>query len=274
MTKTTKYVSKKPDANGFVQYTIEENKTWEILYKRQFEIIQGRACDEYLEGLEYLKLSQNEIPQIPEVNKKLKAKTGWEVYPVAALIGFNTFFSLLADRKFPCATFIRTREELEYLQEPDIFHEIFGHCPMLTDKVYADFMQKYGELGVGAPKAVQKLLARLYWFTVEFGLINTEKGLKCYGGGILSSIGETTYSLEDSKPKRVPFDALEALRTPYRIDIMQPIYFIIDSFDDLYKSMDHKVLKLIDKALELGEHQPLYPLKLDENKLDDKEVPC
>jgi len=271
MAKATNYVSKKPDANGFVEYTPEENQIWEILYKRQIDIIKNRACDEYLYGIDYLELTQDKIPQIPDVNEKLRAKTGWEIYPVAALIGFNKFFSLLADRKFPCATFIRTREELEYLQEPDIFHEIFGHCPMLTNKVYADFMQKYGELGVGAEPKVQKLLARLYWFTVEFGLINTKKGLRCYGGGILSSIGETTYSLESEKAKRVPFDALEALRTPYRIDIMQPIYFIINSFDELYHSMDEKVLDTIKKALELGEHEPLFSPK---NNQQDKEVPC
>lgn len=269
MAKSTKYVSKKPDINGFVEYTQEENNTWEILYKRQFEVIQNKACNEYLQGLEYLNLSQDKIPQIPDVNKKLKPLTGWEVFPVTALIGFDKFFRLLSERKFPCATFIRTKEELEYLQEPDIFHEIFGHCPMLTNKVYADFMQQYGALGVGADKKTQKLLARLYWFTVEFGLINTKEGLKCYGGGILSSIGETPYSIESNTPKRIKYNALEALRTPYRIDIMQPVYFIIDSFDDLYNSMDSKVINLIHKALELGEYPPLFPPQNSEN-----EVPC
>ncbi|MCF6775393.1 phenylalanine 4-monooxygenase [Thiotrichales bacterium 19X7-9] len=259
MKEDKKYKSKKPDNQGFVQYTDDEHSVWNTLIERQIDIVANRACDEYLNGLDIINFPKLHIPQIPELNKILKANGGWEVAPVAALINFDKFFKLLSEKKFPCATFIRTPEELEYLQEPDIFHELFGHCPMLTDQTYADVIQNYGKLGVGAPAYVQKMLARFYWFTAEFGLIQTEKGLRSYGGGILSSIGETLYAIDDTTPKRVAFDALEILRTPYRIDIMQPIYYVIESYDQLYAIMNEKILDLIEQARELGDHPPLYP---------------
>lgn len=257
----TKYVSKKPDKDGFVNYDTLENETWKILMHRQMPIVANRACQEYLEGLDILQFSEDAIPQLPDVNKRMHAATGWQVEPVSALIGYQRFFELLASKKFPAATFIRTREELDYLQEPDIFHELFGHCPMLTNPIYADFMQKYGEIGVNANEKDQIMLLRLYWFTVEFGLINTTQGLKIYGGGILSSISETPYSIESETPQRKLFDLVDIFRTPYRIDILQTIYFVINDYETLYNILVQDLFGLIREANQLGMHEPSFPPK-------------
>ena len=256
--KQTSYVAKKPDAQGYVEYTPEENSVWNTLYTRQMPIVTNRGCDEYIRGLELLNLSKDRIPQCPEVSQALQKATGWSLEPVPALIPFDRFFKLLANRKFPAATFIRTRAELDYLQEPDIFHEVFGHCPMLTIPAYADFTQLYGQLGLNASPADRVMLARLFWFTNEFGLIDTTKGLRIYGGGILSSSSETVYCLESKKPQRVPLDVITALRTPYRIDILQPIYFVISGFETLFHLMDMDLMAKINEARQLGELPPLY----------------
>ncbi|HSW69071.1 MAG TPA: phenylalanine 4-monooxygenase [Gammaproteobacteria bacterium] len=259
--KESHYVSKPVDANGIAHYTEEENATWKILIERQLKIIENRACEEYIEGIQLLKMPMDRIPQCKDISAELKKATGWELEPVPALIPFDKFFHLLATQRFPAATFIRTREELDYLQEPDIFHEVFGHCPLLTNPAYAKFTHMYGKLGLKANKEDRAMLARLYWFTIEFGLIKKNNQLKVYGGGILSSKGETVYSLEDPKAERKPFDPLEALRTPYRIDIMQPIYFVIDSFDTLYDLTNMDLIGLIHEARELGEYDPVYQEK-------------
>lgn len=259
--KETSYVAKPVDANGFAEYTDEENAIWSILYHRQLPLVRGRACDEYMHGLDLLNLSKDKIPQCPDVTHALKDVTGWALEPVPALIPFDKFFHLLATKRFPAATFIRKREELDYLREPDIFHEVFGHCPLLTNQAYADFTETYGKLGLKADHKDRVMLARLYWFTIEFGLIKTKSGLRTYGGGILSSFSETAYSLESDIPLRKPFDPLEVLRTPYRIDIMQPIYFVIESFDTLFNLIDMDLIGLIHKARELGEYAPIYPPK-------------
>jgi phenylalanine-4-hydroxylase len=255
---TTKYVSKAPDQNGFVDYTATEHQIWELLVKEQLPIVEQYACKDFLDGMEILRFSPNKIPQLPEVNQILRKTTGWEVSPVTALIGFAEFFNLLANRKFPAATFIRTLDELHYLQEPDIFHELFGHCPMLTNPVYADFMQKYGALGVNASHADRVMLARFYWFTVEFGLINTKQGLKAYGGGILSSIKETPYSIESVIPQRKTFDALEIFRTQYRIDILQTVYYVISNYQEIYDMLNTDVFAVINEARRLGMLQATY----------------
>jgi phenylalanine-4-hydroxylase len=261
MYKQSPYVSKQPDENGIVFYTEEENKTWHDLYARQMNIIQNRACDEYISGIDILKMPSDRIPQLHEMNDALNKATGWSVKPVNALIQFEEFFNLLANRQFPAATFIRTREDFDYIKEPDIFHEFYGHCPLLTEPVYADFMQKYGKLGVNASHKERVMLARLYWFTVEFGLIRTPNGMRIYGGGILSSKEETIYAVDSTIPERKPLDALEALRTPYRIDILQPIYFVIDSYQNLYDIMNTDLLQTIATARELGNYPPTYPTK-------------
>lgn len=259
--KTSTYVSKKPDAKGYVNYTAEENKTWSTLYERQTQLLPGRACQEYIDGLKTLGLTADAIPQLPDVNEVLTRATGWAVEPVPALIGFDRFFNLLASQRFPAATFIRRPDELEYLQEPDIFHELYGHCPLLTHPTYAHFMQRYGELGVGATPHEQKKLAALYWFTVEFGLIRQPDGLRIYGGGILSSIGETPYSLESPLPERKPLTVRDAFLTPYRIDILQPVYFVIEHFDTLYDLVQDDLLARIREAQALAMHPPRFEPK-------------
>ncbi len=258
--KQTAYVAKPVDANGIAHYTDEENATWQTLFVRQLPIVQNRACLEYMRGIELLNLTKDRIPQCPEVSAILTDITGWALEPVSALIPFEKFFYLLANRRFPAATFIRTPQELDYLQEPDIFHEVFGHCPLLTNQAYADFTQHYGKLGLEANPEDRKMLAKLYWFTIEFGLIKSATDLRIYGGGILSSKEETIYALESNIPERKEFDVLEALRTPYRIDILQPVYFVINDYDMLYQLIDMDLIGLIQKARALGEHPPRYKL--------------
>ncbi|MBB70896.1 MAG: phenylalanine 4-monooxygenase [Legionellales bacterium] len=259
MEHVSKYTAKIPDANGMVDFTAEENSVWQDLITRQIPIVERLACDEFIEGLKILDLPMDRIPQCPELNEKLGQATGWAVEPVPALIPVEQFFELLANKKFPAATFIRRREELDYLQEPDIFHEYFGHCPLLTNQAYADFAQAYGEVALNADKEDRQALGRLYWFTVEFGLMNTPKGLKNYGGGILSSKDETIYAVESDTPIRKPLGrGLDALRTPYRVDIIQPVYYVIDDFAQLYDLITNDVFGTIRKARELGEFAPNF----------------
>lgn len=262
MGKSTKYVAKIPDSNGVIHYTEEENGIWHELITRQKKVIQDRACNEYLEALERLNLPEDRVPQCTDVSKVLREHTGWEVAPVPALINFDKFFKLLADKKFPAASFIRSREELDYLQEPDIFHEIFGHTPLLTDPRFAAFTHAYGKAGLAASKEDRVMLARLYWFTVEFGLIQRRgEPLRTYGAGIVSSIGETPYALQSEVPERKPFDPVDALRTPYRIDIFQTVYFVIESFDELFSLAQKDLMALIREARKLGMHEPTFPPK-------------
>lgn len=246
------YSSNPVDHLGYVNWTEIENNTWQALVSRQKEILPGRACDEFLEGLDFLSFDYNKIPQLPELNKKLEACNGWGVEAVPAIIQPKEFFTLLANKRFPAATFIRIPEHMDYLQEPDIFHELFGHTPLLIHKAYGDFMESFGHLALKAAAKDRRRLFRLFWFTIEFGLLRTTDGLRAYGGGILSSPGETKYCLTNESEK-VDFDVLTALRTPYRIDIMQPLYFVINQFDDLFSILDQDILALVEKAKELGD---------------------
>ncbi len=259
MGKSSKYVAKVPDEKGYIAYSDEEHAVWHDLITRQRPIVEKYASPEYLEALELMHFPQDRIPQCSEVSAVLKKHTGWEVAPVPALIPFGQFFQLLADKKFPAASFIRSREEMDYLQEPDIFHEIFGHTPLLTDPRFAEFTHAYGKAGVRARKEDHVKLARLYWFTVEFGLINTRKGLKTYGAGIVSSFGETPYAIESDKPLRKRFEPVDALRTPYRIDIFQTTYFIIDSLQEMFDLAHKDLFALIAEAEKLGMHAPNFP---------------
>ncbi|TKB46847.1 phenylalanine 4-monooxygenase [Ferrimonas sediminicola] len=255
--KGTSYTARQPDETGFIHYSDEEHRIWGELLARQLTWIPGRACDQFLEGLEKLNLPADRIPQLVEVDRVLEQATGWRTAQVPALISFQHFFELLAQKRFPVATFIRRREEFDYLQEPDIFHEIFGHCPLLTNPAFAHFTHTYGKLGLAASPKERVFLARLYWFTVEFGLVNTEQGLRIYGGGILSSPGETRYALSD-EPERVAMSVVDALRTPYRIDIMQPIYYVLSNLDDLFDIAELDLMSLVKQAQELGLHQPKF----------------
>lgn len=257
------YVSHQPDDRGFVSYSDEENNTWRYLYERQMTVLPGRACVEFMTGLARLNLDASNVPQLPDVNVHLKSLTGWEVVPVEALISAREFFELLAQRYFPAATFIRCPEEIDYVQEPDIFHELFGHCPMLTNPVYADFVHQYALKVLTFPEDKWPLLQRLFWFTVEFGLIQTKEGLRAYGGGILSSIVETAYSVESDVPMRVLFDPVVAFRVPYRIDRLQAVYFVIQNFESLFSVIKEDIGQLMGRACELKEFPPFFPIDPD-----------
>ncbi|MFI4962932.1 MAG: phenylalanine 4-monooxygenase [Legionellales bacterium] len=259
----SRYVSHVPDAQGLINYSAEEHRIWGVLFNRQMSLLPGRACDSFLKGLKALDLKAEAIPQLPELSKRLQVKTGWKVAPVAALISARAFFELLAEKQFPAATFIRSEAELNYVKEPDIFHEIFGHCPMLTDTVYADFVHDYACKVLTFPESDWALLQRLFWFTVEFGLIKTVKGLRAYGGGILSSISETVYSVESDIPLRVLFDPVAVFRTPYRIDKLQPVYFVIENYQTLYDFVLSNIAELIARARELHEYPPLFHVDPD-----------
>lgn len=255
--KTT-YISKQPNALGLIDWTSEENKTWNTLISRQTEIVKTRACPEFIEGLDRIQFSKDRVPQHTEINRRLKDFTGWEVEVVPALIPAKEFFTLLANKKFPAASFIRVPEELDYIQEPDIFHEFYGHVPLLTFPDYANFMEEFGKLALSISGKDRRRLFRLFWFTIEFGLLRTPQGIKAYGGGMLSSIHETVYSVESPIAKREPFDPLIALRTPYRIDIPQPLYYVLDNFSDLFKILDRDLIALLEESKALGDFEPLF----------------
>lgn len=259
----SRYQSHQPDSHGYVNYSEAENEVWQVLYSRQMDILPGRACEAFMTGLDTLALTSDAIPQLPEVNKRLENETGWRVSPVPALISAEAFFKLLAKRCFPAATFIRSIDELDYVKEPDIFHELFGHCPLLTQPHYAEFLQQYAQFVLDSKPAHWPLLQRLFWFTVEFGLIREKGAIRAYGGGILSSIGETPYSIESDEPMRVLFHPVTAFRTPYRIDNMQPIYFIIDNFKQLFNFVQQDINRLMARACQLGEFPPFFAV--DEN---------
>lgn len=246
------YIAHAADENGRIPYTAEEHEVWKILYDRQIKIVPAFACKDYLNGLEKLELTTDKIPQPIDVSRKLRALTNWEVEPVPALINFNTFFTLLSQRKFPAASFIRRKEHLEYLKEPDIFHEIFGHCPLLTNQSFANFTEEVGHFGMTLNKEDQIMLGRLYWFTVEFGLMREHNKLCIYGAGILSSKTESSYALEDTTPIRRDFNLTEILRMPYRYDQLQKIYYIINSFDELFNLVNGKILGAFNEAKALG----------------------
>ncbi|MGJ3493915.1 Phenylalanine-4-hydroxylase [Piscirickettsia salmonis] len=248
------YQAKVPDANGFIDFSMDEHQVWHTLFQRQEKIIQNRACDEFIHGLALLELPNDRIPQPQDISKILTKLTGWSIEPVPAIIPAHQFFSLLANKKFPAASFIRRYEDLEYLKEPDIFHEIFGHCPLLTHPAYANFLEYYGKLALQASGAQLKLLERLFWFTIEFGLIRSNQGLRIYGGGILSSIQETQFSLESKEALRHPFDITTVMATDYRYDHIQPNYFIINQLEDLYELMALDLLALTAQQLELATH--------------------
>ena len=257
----SKYISRTPDENGLIPYSRNENEIWHDLITRQIPMLPGRACKPWINAMHEMNFPKDRIPQLKDVSAVLMEHTGWSVAGVDALIPFTEFFGLLASKRFPVATFIRTREDFDYIQEPDVFHEVFGHTPPLTDHRFAAFVEAYGKAGLAAEPKDHAMLARLFWFTVEFGLVNTDEGIRAYGSGIMSSPGELVYAVESDKPERLPFDPVEALRTPYRIDILQPVYFVIDSFDDLFELAQSDLLGHIKEARRLGMHDPKFPPK-------------
>jgi len=261
MGKSTKYTAKLPGPDGRIHYTDAENEIWHDLITRQIPMLPGRACRPWIEAMEEMRFPLDRVPQLPEINQVLARHTGWNVVPVPALIPFTEFFRLLANRQFPVATFIRSREEFDYLQEPDVFHEVFGHTPVLTDPRFAAFIEAYGRAGVAADPRDHAMLARLFWFTVEFGLVSTSEGIRAYGAGIMSSPGELVYAIESDTPLRKPLDPVDALRTPYRIDIFQTVYFVLDTFDHLFELAQRNWADFIVEARRLGMYAPTYPPK-------------
>lgn len=217
-------------------YSPTDHSTWGTLFNRQLTTLKGSVCDEYLDGLNTLGLTSSEVPDFEKMNRRLRAATGWEVLAVPGLVASLPFFTMLANKQFPAGTFIRTPEQLDYLEEPDIFHDVFGHVPLLSQPSYGDYMQAYGRAGLLAlqHKGI-KFLARLNWYTIEFGLMKSSDGYKAYGAGIMSSFGEAKYVLSDPSPHFLQFDLDRVLRTGYYIDDLQASYFVIDSFDALFE---------------------------------------
>jgi phenylalanine-4-hydroxylase len=252
MAKLTNYVAKEPDANGHVHYTDEEHDRWQLLMRRQQEELRAHAAPVYLDALDRLQIPDEHIPQCDEISERLLDATGWRVVPVPALIEFSTFFDLLARKRFPAASFVRSQQEMDYLKEPDIFHEILGHTPLLTDPRYAAFVQAYGEAGCRATKEQRVWLARLFWFTVEFGLIHTDDGVKAFGAGIVSSKTELPYAVTNTQVQRRPFDEIDILCTPYRIDILQTVYFVLNDLEQLFELAHKDLIPLVNKARVLG----------------------
>src|ERR1700712_4932556 len=217
-------------------YTAEDHETWDILFARQSKQLPGRAAKAYLRGLDVLRLSKPGIPDYAELNDRLMAATGWQVVAVPGLVPDAVFFDHMANRRFVAGNFIRRPDQLDYLQEPDVFHDVFGHVPMLADPVFADYLAAYGRGGQRALGLdALKYLGRLYWYTVEFGLIAEPEGLRIYGSGIVSSYAETRFALDDPSPNRIGFDLARVMRTEYRIDDFQQNYFVIPSFDELLR---------------------------------------
>lgn len=221
---------------GWENYTADEHAVWDLLFERQAKLLPGRASEAFLRGLDVLKLSKPGIPDFEELSDRLMKLTGWQVVAVPGLVPDDVFFDHMANRRFVAGNFIRTRDQLDYLQEPDVFHDVFGHVPMLADPRFADYLEAYGRGGLRAMEfGALKQLSRLYWYTVEFGLIDEPEGLRIYGSGIVSSSAESVFSLEDPSPNRIAFDLKRVMRTDYRIDDFQQNYFVIPSFDELLR---------------------------------------
>ena len=256
-------------------FSPDEHAMWDQLFKRQSDMLSGRAADAFLRGLDILKLSRPGIPDYRELNERLMAATGWQVVAVPGLVPDEVFFEHLANRRFPAGNFIRSLDQLDYLQEPDVFHDVFGHVPMLTDPAFADYMVAYGQgglrsLGYGALDH----LARLYWYTVEFGLLQQPDGLRIYGAGIVSSYAESIFALDDPSPNRIHFDLMRVMRTDYRINDFQQNYFVIPSlqhllqvtvstdFAPLYEQLEHlpdiKIGDIVDGDLVLTRGTQAY----------------
>ncbi len=218
------------------RYGAGEHGIWKTLFERQAAILPGRACPEFLEGLGKLDLVADHIPDFERMSDSLEKATGWRVVAVPSLVPDAVFFDHLANRRFPAGQFIRRADQLDYIEEPDVFHDVFGHAPMLAHPVFADYMQAYGKGGQRALSEFGKLknLARLYWYTVEFGLIESRDGLRIYGSGIVSSRAESVYSVESPSPNRIGFELERVMRTDYRIDDFQESYFVISSFEELF----------------------------------------
>ena len=230
---------------GWEHYSAEQHAVWRTLFERQSQLLPGRACDAFVQGMRDLPIGAARIPDFRRLSEVLMQRTGWQVVAVPGLVPDDVFFEHLANRRFPAGNFIRGPDQLDYLQEPDVFHDVFGHVPMLMNPALADYIQAYGEGGLRAQRLGQlTLLARVYWYTVEFGLLRQADGLRIYGAGIASSFAESVFALDDPSPNRIRFDLERVMCTDYRIDDFQESYFVIDSLDELMalKRIDFKPL--------------------------------
>ncbi|MGN3974494.1 phenylalanine 4-monooxygenase [Tsuneonella sp. SYSU-LHT278] len=235
------------------QYSTEDDAIWNDLFARQMDVLPGRAASAFMAGLQKLNLNRGGVPEFGKLSEDLSALTGWSVVPVPMLIPDHVFFWHLANRRFPAGNFIRTRETFDYIQEPDVFHDVFGHVPMLTDPVYADYMQEYGRAGWKAMRYNRlKALGALYWYTVEFGLIEEAGGIKAYGAGILSGPTEVVYATEAKSPNRIMLNVDRVMRTDYVISDLQPTYFVIESFEDLYRQTVERDFDRLYRSLPPG----------------------
>jgi phenylalanine-4-hydroxylase len=240
----------------FNHYAQSDHDLWSFLYQRQKALLPGRAVDEFLRGLDELGLSEKRIPDFRALNARLAAATGWQIVAVPGLVPDAVFFAHLAARRFPAGYWIRSADQCDYIEEPDVFHDVFGHAPLLMQHRYANYMQAYGAAGLRLAGSTHlKRLARLYWYTVEFGLMQTTSGLRIFGAGIVSSAQETVHALEADAPRRIAFDEQRVLRTAYEIDHLQRLYFVLRGYDDLPPldavSLDEK-LQHADAGAELA----------------------
>lgn len=258
MPVTSAYKAKMPDASGHITYDAADDAVWRDLMAQQLPEVARHCARPYLDGLARLDLPQDRVAQTSEVSAVLKPLTGWRVEPVPALIGFGRFFGMLAEQVFPAASFIRSRADFDYVKEPDIFHEIFGHAPLLTDVRFARFGRAIGRAGQAAAPGDYAWLIRLYWFTIEFGLSVENGQIKALGSGLASSPTELGHSVAGTDVIRRPFDVVDILRTPYRIDIHQPIYFVIEDLDELFRAAERDLAADISTAQELGLFAPVY----------------
>jgi phenylalanine-4-hydroxylase len=238
-------------------YTPAEHAVWRRLYERQAKLLPGRACAEFLAGMAALPIGAAAIPDFRRLSDILLRRTGWQVVAVPGLVPPEVFFDHLANRRFPAGQFIRRPEQLDYIEEPDVFHDVFGHVPMLMHPVLADFVQAYGKGGLRAQRlGALEQLSRVYWFTVEFGLVRQDGAARIYGAGIASSFAETKFALEDPSPNRLRFDLPRVMRTRYRIDDFQASYFVLDRLDDLLQLGEIDFAPLYDRAKALPELEP------------------
>ncbi|MFD0389610.1 phenylalanine 4-monooxygenase [Tistrella bauzanensis] len=237
--------------------TEEEHAIWRLLFERQAGILRDRAVPAFIDGLTGLGIAAEGVPNFERLSDVLEKATGWRIVCVPGLVPDEVFFRHLSERRFPSTSFIRSRAQLDYLQEPDVFHDIYGHVPLLMNPVFADYMQAYGQAGLRASSRDSlHNLARLYWYTVEFGLIATDDGLRIYGSGIASSKGESIYALESPKPNRLGFDLKRVMRTKYRIDDFQETYFVIRSFEELFEETAQDFQPIYDEMATASDYEP------------------
>lgn len=246
-------------------YTEDDHAIWRELFNRQSKLLVNRACQEYLESLPKLGVTAEGIPDFRRMSDILEKATGWSIVTVPGLIPGPVFHGHLSQRRFPVTYWIRSREQIDYLAEPDIFHDLFGHIPLLMNPIFADYMQEFGKGGVKAFEldAIQ-YLERLYWYTVEFGLIQTSDGLRIYGSGIVSSKTESIYCLEDQRPHRIGFDLKRIMRTHYRYDKLQESYFVIRDFEQLFEATRPDFAPIYKEVHALGDLEP-YQLLPDDH---------